>query len=117
MDAHLMRELELLYDETVSGLADTKRLIILYVLREGSRYVGELATELGMSQSSVSRHLRILREHGLVKSVHDNTAVYYSLYDERLIQALDLLRTILRDRLLKQAEQIEPTARDTGRKE
>jgi DNA-binding transcriptional ArsR family regulator len=111
MDAHLMKELELLYDQAVCALGDPKRLIILYALQEKSCCVNKLAAELGMPQPTISRHLKILREHELVKTVRTNTTICYSLCDDRLMQALELLRSMLRDRLREQANLI---MRDTG---
>ena len=47
-------------------LAEPRRLAILELLRERERPVGELVTHLGLSQPAVSKHLRILKEAGLV---------------------------------------------------
>jgi DNA-binding transcriptional ArsR family regulator len=48
-------------------LAEPNRQAILELLREGERPVGELVGELGLSQPAVSKHLRVLREAGLVE--------------------------------------------------
>ncbi|HEX6538570.1 MAG TPA: metalloregulator ArsR/SmtB family transcription factor [Candidatus Dormibacteraeota bacterium] len=47
-------------------LAEPHRRLILDVLREDERPVGELVTRLRLSQPAVSKHLRVLREAGLV---------------------------------------------------
>jgi len=47
-------------------IADPTRRRILDVLRQGERPVGEIVEELGTSQPNVSKHLRVLREGGLV---------------------------------------------------
>ncbi len=47
-------------------LADASRRRILELLRERERPVGELVSALGMSQPAVSRHLRVLRDEGVV---------------------------------------------------
>ena len=52
---------------TFDVLAEPRRRTILDLLREGERSVGELVGELGLSQPAVSKHLRVLREAGLVK--------------------------------------------------
>jgi DNA-binding transcriptional ArsR family regulator len=49
-------------------VADPARRQILDVLLHGPRAVGELVAETGLSQPNTSRHLRILREAGLVES-------------------------------------------------
>jgi len=48
------------------ALADPHRRAMLDALREGPRRVGELAETLGLSQPATSKHLRVLREAGLV---------------------------------------------------
>jgi DNA-binding transcriptional ArsR family regulator len=49
-----------------SALVDPNRRAILEVLRQRPRAVSELADELGFSQPMTSKHLRVLRESGLV---------------------------------------------------
>ena len=48
-------------------LAEPNRRRILDLLRQAERAVGDLVAELGMSQPGVSKHLRVLREAGLVE--------------------------------------------------
>ena len=97
------QEVTRLHAEICSALADPSRILLLYALSEKPYTVNELANELGLSQPSTSRHLKILREHQLVNTERQGTNVEYSLVDPRLIEALDLLRTILRDNLTRQA--------------
>jgi ArsR family transcriptional regulator len=59
--------------------------------------VGDLAATLNLPQPTVSRHLKILRERGLVQTERAGTTVIYSLADRRLIEALDLLRAMMGD--------------------
>lgn len=49
-------------------LAEPNRRLILDLLREGERAVGELVATLSVSQPTVSKHLRVLREAGLVEA-------------------------------------------------
>lgn len=51
---------------TFDVLAEPRRRSILDLLRDGERSVGELVEELELSQPAVSKHLRVLREAGLV---------------------------------------------------
>jgi ArsR family transcriptional regulator len=73
-------------------------------LHNGPRNVTELATALAMPQPLVSRHLKILRDRGMVSAERIGPAVRYTLSDPRLIEALDLLRSALRDILGRRAE-------------
>lgn len=76
---------------------------MLYALNESPRNVTELTNELGIPQPTASRHLKVLRERGLVRAVKQGTTVTYHIADTRLIQALDLLRAVMRERLAYRA--------------
>lgn len=101
------QEITALHAEICSALADPTRILILYALSERPRCVTELAQELGVAQPAVSRHLKILRERGLVRFERQGPNLFYSLTDPRLIQALDLLRLVLRDRISHRAALID----------
>jgi len=104
MDAELIKELALLHEQVCDALGSPIRLMIFYALNEGSRNVTDLAEELDLPQPTVSRHLRVLRERGLVSARRDGPAVYYALTDKRVMQALDLMRDVLRDRVRRQVQ-------------
>ena len=99
----LSQEITALHAEICSALADPNRILILYALSQNPCNVGELATLLDISQPSASRHLNLLRERGLAKAHRDGQMVVYSLTDGRVIQALDLLRSVLAEKLKNQA--------------
>jgi len=65
-------------------LADASRRRILELLRAGERPVGVLVKELGMTQPAVSRHLRVLREAGLVDARVDAQRRIYRLRADSL---------------------------------
>jgi DNA-binding transcriptional ArsR family regulator len=58
-------------------------------------------------QPTVSRHLKVLRERGLVTTRREGQSIYYAVADLRIIQALDLMRAVLADSLKSQAELAE----------
>src|SRR5687767_744775 len=60
-------------------LAEPKRRLILELLSQEELPVGELVRRLGMSQPLVSKHLRVLRESGLVSSRVDAQRRFYSI--------------------------------------
>lgn len=107
MEAQLKQEIEILHNQVCSALGDPKRLMILYVLSRQPQCVNDIAAELDIPQPTVSRHLKILRERSLVNATRHGPSVLYSLADVRLIQALDLLRGILRDHVLSRARLVE----------
>lgn len=102
-DERLEQEIALLHSHICEGLGDPKRVLILYLLDARSRNVGELTEALGIPQPTVSHHLKILRDRGLILARKEGTAVYYSLADRRIIQALDLMREMLADILTRRA--------------
>jgi DNA-binding transcriptional ArsR family regulator len=67
-------------------IAEPTRRRILDVVREGERSVGELVDELGMHQPGVSRHLRVLRDAGLVEVRRDAQRRLYRLRPEPLME-------------------------------
>lgn len=107
MNKILETEVNQLHAEICAGLADPTRIMILYALSQGPRNVTELCNEMGISQPLVSRHLKVLRERGMVTTRRLGTIIEYALADERLVQALDLLRAVMRDGLTKRAELVE----------
>jgi ArsR family transcriptional regulator len=104
LDERLEREVNLLHANICQALADPKRILILYALAEGPLCVGELAEALRAPQSTVSRHLKVLRERRLVSAERDGANIRYSLVDDRVIGALDVLRAVLLGALAQQAE-------------
>lgn len=108
MDTNLLsQEVTTLHAEICAALADPRRILLLYALSEHACNVGDLSTALGISQPATSRHLKILRERGLVTATREGVNVEYRLADPRLIEALDLLRGILRDHLSYRASLVE----------
>jgi ArsR family transcriptional regulator len=106
----LAQEISQLEADFCSALADPTRILILYTLGEAPRNVTEICAELELPQPTASRHLKILRERGLVGTVRQGTTITYSLADRRLIEALDLLRSVMRDRYTHRASLMEGAA-------
>jgi DNA-binding transcriptional ArsR family regulator len=71
---------------TFEVLAEPTRRRILDLLRERERPVGELVEHLALSQPGVSKHLRVLREAGLVEVRHDAQRRFYGLRAEPLVE-------------------------------
>ncbi len=99
MNEILEREINQLHAEFCAALADPKRLMILYTLSEKPLTVNEISATLHISQPAASRHLKLLRERGMLIANRIGSSVEYHLADHRLIEALDLLRAAMRDHL------------------
>lgn len=99
----LAQEVSQLEANLCFALADPTRILLLYALDEQPRNVTDLTNELGITQPTTSRHLKILRDRGLVSTTRQGVTITYQLTDRRLIQALDLLRGVLRDHITRSA--------------
>jgi DNA-binding transcriptional ArsR family regulator len=103
----LTQEVSQLHADICSALADPNRILMIYALAEKPRSVNDLSEELGISQPATSRNLKVLRERGLVSTVRQGTTLEYHLTDMRLVDALNMLRLVLRDRLTYRANLME----------
>ena len=105
-----MNEIEQLA-ETLKALADPTRLKLVQLLSQNSPgasacgtetcngrgflCVNALAHRLGITQSAVSQHLRVLRQAGLVNSDRRGSFVHYSLSSEGLAEVQEALQSAL----------------------
>jgi len=98
---------------TFAVLAEPTRRQILDLLREQERPVGALVDELGISQPLVSKHLRVLREAGLVDARPDAQRRVYRVRVEPLVEVDEWLAPYRRmwssslDRLERHLEEDE----------
>ena len=81
------------------GLAHPKRLRIIGILEKGEMSVNELAEATGIPQANLSQHLTILRQLGILGKRRDGLNIYYSITDERIVRACELVRATIRQRL------------------
>ncbi|HET7038434.1 MAG TPA: metalloregulator ArsR/SmtB family transcription factor [Gemmatimonadales bacterium] len=100
--------------DAFNAVAEPRRRQILDILARGERPVNDLVDRLGLAQPQVSRHLRVLREVGLVKardrgrqrvyrlngrplkSIHDWVKRYQRTWDERFRALDDVLEELKR---------------------
>jgi DNA-binding transcriptional ArsR family regulator len=100
-------ELQILHAEICAAMADPTRIAILYELADGPCNVSEIVAALRLNQTTASRHLRFLRDRGMVLTDRQGQNVYYSLVDQRVIQALDIMRSVLADVLSRRQALVE----------
>ena len=93
------------------AFVDPILILILYALNEQPHNVTELTNQLGIPQPTTSRHLKVLRDHGLVRTTRHGVSIRYELTDCRLIEALNILRTILRDQISSRAHLVSKLSR------
>jgi DNA-binding transcriptional ArsR family regulator len=78
-------------------IAEPTRRRILDAVRDGERSVGELVEEVGMHQPGVSRHLKVLRDAGLVEVRRDAQRRLYRLRPEPLMELDEWLEPYRRE--------------------
>jgi len=78
----------------MKALGNESRLMILCLLAEGERSVGELADIIPLSQSALSQQLARLRKEGLVATRRESQTIYYSLSDGPADRIIHLLHDI-----------------------
>ena len=85
------------FDDPFAALGDAHRRRIVELLAERSRSVRELADELPISRPAVSRHLRLLKDAGLVGEVASGTQHIYGLRDEGIAALEGFVRVVWGD--------------------
>jgi ArsR family transcriptional regulator len=102
IDSLLRQELDELVASMCKALNDPKRLLLLYALRNGRYTVSELCELIEAPQSNTSQHLAVLRDRGLVEAERQGNNVVYSLRHPKVIEAIDILRGVMSDELVRQ---------------
>lgn len=87
--------------DILKALAHPTRLAIVQLLAGGERCVCEIQSALGITQSSLSQHLALLREQGIVDSRKEGTRVVYWLCYPQVVQLVAAAGDILAHRLLE----------------
>jgi DNA-binding transcriptional ArsR family regulator len=100
-------------DRTLAALADPGRRRTIDLLREGPRSAGDLAQAIGLHAPAMSRHLRVLRQSGLVQESHpdfDARVRIYSLRPEPMAELrrwLDETETMWTEQLASFKKHVE----------
>jgi DNA-binding transcriptional ArsR family regulator len=109
-------------ESTFTVIAEPSRRAILSLLAVSERAVGELEDELHLSQPSVSKHLRVLREAGFVEARVQAQRRVYRLRPEPLREVDEWLTQFRRlwsshvDALERHLDKLQPAPRRKGRK-
>ena len=83
------------------ALSDPVRLEIVEFLRDGEKCVCEITPHLNLIQPLVSRHLKLLKDSGLVKGRKDGSKRLYSITDLRIFEVVESLTPDMIDSLSK----------------
>jgi len=75
-------------------LGHATRLLILEALRSGEKSVTELEELVGGSQSNISQHLRLMRDHDILTARKNGNHVYYSVSDRGVFGIVDAVKKV-----------------------
>ena len=89
----------------LKALAHPLRLEIVEFLKNGEQKVGVIVKRLGIPQSSLSRHLTILREGGVLRSRQAGTIIFYNIESHDIFKILRPIAELLRQKL-KRTEKV-----------
>lgn len=92
-----VKNLEITYEETTrifKALCDERRLKVLELLKNGEECACLLLEQLNMAQSSLSYHMKILCDSGIVDSRQDGKWTYYKISENGSNSAVELLKKI-----------------------
>lgn len=96
----------------LKALAHPLRLHIIELLKNGERNAGSIMKLLGVQQSSLSRHLTILKEAGILKSRQQGTVIYYDIENHDIYHVLRPIAEMLRKRLKKTETVLESLGKE-----
>ena len=89
-----------------NALADPDRLEILEFIRAGEKCVCEIIPHVGLIQPVVSRHLKILKDSGLVRDRKDGAKRLYSITESKIFEIIDAatpeLMNVISKRIIEQ---------------
>ena len=77
--------------ELMTLLSNRNRLIILCLLTEGEKSVGQLAQDIGARDTAVSQHLAVLRRERIVKARREGQTMFYRIIDPKVAEVLNFL--------------------------
>jgi len=96
-----MKDLFCIHAEMCKVFSNSTRLEILNLLRDKEMSVTGLIEKTKLSQANISQHLSIMKSKGIVISNRKGKHVYYKLTNPKIINAFDIIREVLSEKLKK----------------
>lgn len=96
-----------LQSDVCKTLASPKRIEILNALKTEEKTVSELVEILGVPKANVSQHLAVMRHKGILKSRRDGINVYYSVSNQKVIDACLLMKEVLMEQMKEKGKLAE----------
>ena len=99
MDKDMEEKMFQMHAEVCKSMANSTRLKIMNLLREGEKSVEELRERLKLPKANLSQHLSILRQRRIVTTRRGGLNIYYKVANPKMIKACDILREVLFEQL------------------
>lgn len=96
-------------------MSSTTRIEILHVLRDGPRGVSDIVQITGHPQATISRHLGVLRNGGVVFAQRHAQEVLYRIANPKLIDICDLMREVLVEDSARRSRLVETSQDEHAR--
>ena len=96
-----------LHAQICQALANPTRLKLIDRFRSGEKRVVDLSDELDIPQATVSRHLSVMRQLGVVQARRDGQSVYYRLGSKKITTAYDTMHQFAIEYLERNANLIQ----------
>ncbi len=90
-------EFFLLHSELCKTISNPRRQAILFALKDKELNVNELVDHTGISQATISQHLSILKDKGIVNFRKQGNSSYYSISNPKIMKAYDLMSEVLEE--------------------
>jgi DNA-binding transcriptional ArsR family regulator len=98
-----------------AALADPTRLRLLHLLQAGEQRVGDLAEAVELGQPTVSKHLALLRQVGLVQVRRQGVEAFYAIRDQTLFELCDLVCASVRQQVAEEVAGLAISSRSRRR--
>ena len=96
-------------------MASATRIEIVHILREGPQRVGDIARLIGQPQTTVSRHLGVLRNGGVVIAQRRAQNVVYQIANLKIVHICDLMREVLVEQAAHRSQLVEASQDEHSR--
>ena len=89
------------------AMGHATRLEIVHILREGPKRVSDLAQILDLPQPTVSRHIAVLRDVGILAHQRGQEGLFYQITNPKITGVCDLMREVLSEQYAQQSQLID----------
>jgi ArsR family transcriptional regulator len=93
--------------ELCKCMSSALRIEIVHILRDGPLRVSEIARMTGHPMTTISRHLGVLRNGGVVISQRQAQDIYYQIANPKIVSICDLMREVLIDEASRRSKFVE----------